>query len=232
MILRCLLLYICALPAVCNAQHWRIEGSAGVAVPHLMNVRSKLLPRSLYNAMTLPDIYIERSLIRPIAGLRLMRRDSAYEYGVGVQSMVIKYSGYRWVDTGNGNNGKSLAVNQFVYLARPALPVTAFFNYTHQRRSSHAFIGLNAGIILAQGRQMKDFNELKTYENFEIYFQNGLGYTLGGQIGFRRVFGAVDVGLELSANYVHLPLRQGSSNRSFDYNLLYFPVKGFIGYSF
>ena len=232
MTLRSLIVAILFFPGLCHAQHWRVEASGGIAIPHVPGGDKRVPHKGPYLSKAPFDIPTGQPVVKATGGLRLMRRDSSVEYGIGVQSLILKFKGRSEVDTIQRPYGHGIPVEQYTYLARPAIPVTAFFNYCHHRSKAHAFIGLSAGVVFAQGREMKDVSELLYYEDFDIYFQDATGYTIGGQLGFRRTLGKFDLGMELAANFVHLPLKQGTSNTSYVYNLVYFPVKGYVGYSF
>lgn len=78
----------------------------------------------------------------------------------------------------------------------------------------------------------KNVSDLKYYEDFEIYFQDAVGFTAGLQLGFHRFFGPLDLGLELAGNYIHLPLKQGTAEYPYDYNVFVLPVTALVGYSF
>jgi hypothetical protein len=223
---RLLFLLILISTFLCQAQNWRVEASGGFSMTAAMGHSQRVPPP--HAPFSIMEINTEDQIISPIGGLRVARRDSMFEYGIGVQITTFKFSGYSAVDTG----GRHFFPAQKTYLANPGIPLTAFFNYGHLTRKAYAFVGLSAGVFFAQGKEMKDANELRYYEDFDIYFHDAVGYTIGGQLGFRRSLGKIDFGLELAMNFVHLALKQGESNTSYNYNVFYFPVKGFIGYSF
>ncbi len=103
--------------------------------------------------------------IHGTGGLKLMRRDSAVEYGVSASLFPIHFRGGRSVDTVS-SAGPGFEVDQPTFVARQAIPIKAFFNYCHHRSKAYAFIGLSAGIVIARGRDMQDVNTLKYYQSY------------------------------------------------------------------
>jgi hypothetical protein len=232
-------LLLLLVPSLCQAQklpRWRVEASAGIFAPQVLGGSIVLPPYLVNGGYMVPHsnnmIWTDVFVLKPIGGIRIMRQDSNFEYGVGVQALTIKFNGPESIDTNVYTNEPYVAVEQHTYIARPAIPITAFFNFGDHWRKLYALVGLNAGIVLARGKDMQDANTLTDYHNFDIYFHDCLGYQIGGQIGFRRSYGKTDIGLELAANWAHLPLTQGTSNYRYNCNVLYFPVKGYLGYTF
>jgi hypothetical protein len=236
------LLLLLLLPTLSHAQdtiqamhapRWRVELSGGIAFPQIIGDDKKVHKHLPYPNSAPYYIPTGTSIPQFISGLKVMRRDSSFEYGLGVQALNLKFRGPWGGDTSHVTSAPAYAIDQDVYLARPAIPLTAFFNYHHHINKAYAFVGLSAGCVFAQGRETKDVGAMVFPEVYDIYFRNGVGYVIGGQLGFRCELGHhFDVGAEVSANYVHLPLKQGTSELSYTYNLFYFPVKGYLGYSF
>ena len=228
-------------PGLCQAQdtvqvkhapHWRVELSGGIAFPQTFGDDKKVPHHKPYPNSAPFYIPTGTSFPQAIGGLKLMRQDSSFEYGLGVQALNLKFRGGWSGDTSMVTSAPSFTITQNVYLARPAIPLTAFFNYHHHLSKAYAFVGLSAGCVFAQGRETKDVNDMVFPEEYDIYFRNGVGFVIGGQLGFRKSLGNFDLGMEVAANYMHLPLKQGTSETPFVYNLFYFPVKGYVGYSF
>jgi hypothetical protein len=69
-------------------------------------------------------------------------------------------------------------------------------------------------------------------ESYTIYFNKGMGWTAGGQLGFRRVFGAMDAGLQLQLCYVQIETSQGISETTYTLKAFYPAVQAGIGYNF
>lgn len=224
-----LLLLAAIVPNMCAAQKWRLEFNAGAVVSSDLRPEKDIEPISrLYRTNAPPTIPSDRGVLHAIGGLKLMRCDSAIEYGISINAFPIHFQDVTAKDTGGG----LFTIDHQAYLAKPAIPVRAFINYNHHRSQRYGYIGANAGVVIARGKDMQNANELSYYDNFKIYFHNAVGYTFGGQLGYRRAWKQIDIGGELSANFIHLSLNQGTSRASYKYNLLYFPLQLYIGYSF
>jgi hypothetical protein len=220
--MKCILFGLFILPCFSYAQHWRIEGNGGIAVPAMSKELSTVRRPPYTSTQNRPvEIPTDIDAISAMVGLKLMRRDSSSEYGLGVSMMPIHFKEWRPGSTSYNH----------AYIARPAIPITAFYNYCPRRRRTYAFVGLNAGIIIARGRDAVDAGMLNANDKFTVYFNDGVGYTFGGQLGVRRALGHFDAGLQLQMNYAYLSLTQGTSRDQYSLNLFYFPVLLFVGYS-
>jgi hypothetical protein len=155
-----------------------------------------------------------------------MWRDSAFEYGLAAQMHRIAFAGSESRAQGN-------FIRQRTILANPSIPVTAFVNYCHHRGKANAYIGANAGVVFALGKDMMDAQGLQRYSRFDVYFHDALaGCTFGIQLGFRRTIGRFDAGGQIGGNFMDLSLTQGVSNHPYSYKVLTWPVQAYVGYSF
>jgi hypothetical protein len=225
---RILLCLIMLIPVWCPAQHWRIEASGGIAKPSVVGERKRIPPADSNAIHGLPFINTPQGVWGSTASLKVMRRDSVIEYGLGVCVLPLKgggaYEYHNGIDT--------FLVTQEVYLAKPAFPVIAFFNYYHQLRKTYAYLGLHAGVVFTSGKATRDASLLADSMDHTIYFQNSTGYIVGTQIGVRRCFGRVDAGIEVTGSWLHLALEQGISRTRYSYDILSFPMQLSIGYTF
>lgn len=211
-----------------GAQRWRAEVSGGVHTPALLAASKFTKNPSPYSNDSLFDLPNDRGVPQAVWGLKLMRRDSAFEYGIAMQLHKITIDEQRSYEM----RGRRLSPEQRLVLASPAIPLTAFLNYTHHRSAANAYIGVNAGVVFAIGKDMMDAQGLQYYQDYEVYFHNGTGYTYGIQCGFRRTFGKLDAGLQLGMNFLHLPLTQGVTRHEYTYRVLTLPVQAYVGYTF
>src|SRR5947209_173044 len=93
MILRCWFCFALFIPAFCQAQHWRVQASGGIAAPDVFGTDQRILTHGPY--LTNAPFFINTendAVLKSIGGLKLMRHDSAFEYGIGVQALTIKCS--------------------------------------------------------------------------------------------------------------------------------------------
>jgi hypothetical protein len=220
-----LLLLLLATGTAVDAQHWRAVLSAGGATPVLLSYSKFTRPPRLYTNDSIIELPEGRGVLQPVVGLKVMWRDSVFEYGIGAQMHRIVFSG--------GGDINGVPVTQRIILASPAIPITAIANYCHHRGKENGYIGVNAGVVYALGKNMRDAQGMRITEDFDVYFHDGLvGYTFGIQLGYRRTFGRFDVGWQLAGSFMHLSVTQGVSNHPYTYKVLTLPVQMFVGYSF
>jgi hypothetical protein len=224
-----ILILLFATGTIAGAQRWRAEISGGITTPALVKASKFTTTPSPYTNDSIFELPDDQGVLQAVWGLKLMRRDSAFEYGIAMQVHKITIASQKSYGM---QGGGSVSPKQRAVLANPAIPLTAFLNYTHHRGRENAYVGLNAGVVFAPGKDMMDAQGLRYYQEFDVYFNKGTGYTYGIQCGYRRTFGKLDAGFQLGMNYMHLELTQGVSQHEYKYAILTLPVQVYFGYTF
>lgn len=215
--MRYLIVLLGLLPLHASAQRWRVQLSGGLVTS--VNLTFKRVQYANNFSWDGAGHFGARDYS---AGLSLMRCDTNYEYGIGVQMLPVHFK-----DVKNINNGN---YSHQTYIADPAYPITAIYNYGQYRKKGYVFGGVNAGIVVSSGRVTENFSDINLLSDLTIYYTGGFGYTIGMQMGYRRHVDRFDFGIQFMANYMRLTVRHGTSPEQHSFSLAYLPMQLYLGY--